>query len=164
MSSLARTFFSLEGTATRSEWWIVSITVTVISAILFRVFLAADVGYALAAAMSEQPWVLSLAAAVLWLPSGPVTLRRLRDRQLPLWWLAVAFGWATLSPPAVRFADRADLELVGNMIQWGGLALSIFFIVQLGLLPAPVDPEEERDDYWDDEEDDDLTDAAAPPA
>ncbi|WP_309090923.1 DUF805 domain-containing protein [Phenylobacterium sp.] len=152
MKGLSRTFFSLEGAATRREWWIVSITLTVLFALVLLALLAAGPGYALLSRL-DQPLVAGVVFAVMWLPSAPVTLRRLRDRGLPPWWLAVGFGWTVLSPWAIRAADRAGAELLGNLIQLGGLALSIFFIVQLGLLPSKTAAP-----------DGGLTDAAAPDA
>lgn len=142
MSGLRRTFFSLEGEATRREWWIVSLTVSVVFVGLLLVLMGAGPGYALMWTMADQPLVAGVVGAAMWLPSAPVTLRRLRARRLPIWWLAVAFGWTLLSSLMIRLADRSGAELLGNVLQLAGLALSIFLIVQLGFLPSKTAAQE----------------------
>lgn len=152
MTGLARTFFSLEGTATRREWW----TVVLIVAVFFVV--VAVVGgwtgwiWPFLAVMFEQLLVLALFNLVGWLPILPVSIRRMRDRALSPWWLAAPVVWSLVAPGIISAADLADALIVGNVLQILGMILSIVIFVQLGLLPSKAAPEA------------DLTDAAAPEA
>jgi len=152
MTGLARTFFSLEGTATRREWWTVVLLVGVFFVVATLVGAWTGWIWPLFAAMFEQLLVLALFNLVGWLPILAVSVRRLRDRGLSPWWLAAPVVWSVVAPGIISAADLAGALMVGNVLQILGLILSIVIFVQLGVLPSKTAPEAG------------LTDAAAPEA
>jgi uncharacterized membrane protein YhaH (DUF805 family) len=153
MNGLSRRFFSVDGRATRGEWWLVNLVVVIVLALIAIALMAQGGGYSLASLMVDQPLVAGVVGLVMWLLTLPVSIRRARDRRLSLWWLVAAGLFVALSAAVVRIADRADLEIAGNLLQLAGLFLSIFLFVQFGLLDSKDAPTGAS-----------LTDAAAPDA
>ena len=150
MTDLSRTLFSLEGTASRRDWWTVAALCAVLHVTLLVLGFATGLVYVAVSAL--QSWLLlALPNVVFGLLMAPVSIRRLRDRRMSPWWYAALPVWGLAAPHVVRIADEADRLVLGNIVQIGGMLLGLFVMVQLALLPSKT-PEA------------DLTDAAAPDA
>jgi len=150
MTDLSRTLFSLEGTASRRDWWTVAALCAVLHVTLLVLGFATGLVYVAVSAL--QSWLLlALPNVVFGLLMAPVSIRRLRDRRMSPWWYAALPVWGLAAPHVVRIADEADRLVLGNIVQIGGMLLGLFVMVQLALLPSKT-PQA------------DLTDAAAPDA
>ena len=134
MRELLRTFFSVKGRATRREWWIVYLAYAL--ALTPLGLLALGPGSALTGAMLSERYLAVLVGMAMWAPMAPVSIRRMRDRQLSSWVLAGAAGWCLLAPLAAFQVGQATV--FGSVLSLAGFAVGLFVFVQLALLPSKL--------------------------
>jgi uncharacterized membrane protein YhaH (DUF805 family) len=135
-----RTLFSVHGVAPRREWWFAYLVAVVVNMALGMALMFTDAFYRLMDVAADQPIVGALVTLMMLVLLAPTSVRRMRDRGLSPWWLAVFALWAVLSPFVVRLADDLDALILGNIIQIMGAIGSLILFVQLAVLPSKTPP------------------------
>lgn len=138
--------FSFEGRINRKRFWLASIAVALVSA-------AAIVGltfFTAAAAEGHLPLPAEIGVALLLAVVGVVlfctlaiSVKRLHDRGKSGWWMALYYGVGG----AQEAADRAGLSgteenptEIGIALALAGLAVGIWYLVDLGILKGTPGP------------------------
>jgi uncharacterized membrane protein YhaH (DUF805 family) len=128
--------FGFQGRIGRGQFWLAVLfwTAVFLLAIVLGILISTSLEALLSAAL-----ILYILLVILFVPVG---VKRLHDRNKRGWWLALFFGFPTatllLSPLVADEEPMAELPLWILIVQYIGLAIFLWALVELGLIRGTI--------------------------
>ncbi|MCB5174000.1 DUF805 domain-containing protein [Microvirga lenta] len=124
-------FFSFRGRINRARYWFAMLVLTGIVAVL-----GVSIGYLDDGRGWTDYAVLALVFLVVVYSGFAVSAKRLHDRDKSGWLLLYLLAPALILAPAEAMQNRL-IVLAGTLFSW---AVSIWFLIELGILPGSAGP------------------------
>ena len=132
--SMSQPLISFRGRLNRKAYWMTTIGVTVVVAVVLLIFWALSGEHELAAFIAI--WVLF---AILYIPlvwvGLAISAKRRHDRDKSAWWLLLVYA-----VPLVLSAASSRIGDSGFFLDLAGLAIIIWAFVELGCLRGTIGP------------------------